>query len=80
MYQTRGIGMGSLAYADGMLYCYAEKGTLALVRATPTAYDLISQFKVTQGDGPHWAHPVISSGRLYIRHAEFLMAYDVAAR
>ena len=79
MYETRGVGMGSVLYADGMLYCYSDNGILALVRATPTAYDLISQFKVTQGDGPHWAHPVISNARLYIRHGDFLMAYDVAA-
>ncbi|MCX5770836.1 MAG: PQQ-like beta-propeller repeat protein [Candidatus Hydrogenedentes bacterium] len=80
MYQTRGVGMGSVAYADGMLYCYGEKGTLGLVRATSQSYDLISSFKVTQGDGPYWAHPVISGGRLYIRHGDFLMAYEVAAR
>jgi outer membrane protein assembly factor BamB len=78
MYETRGVGMGSILYADGMLYCYGEKGTLALVPAIPQSHNLISSFKIPQGDGPHWAHPVISNGRLYIRHDQFLMAYDVA--
>lgn len=77
MYETNGIGMGSVTYADGMLYCYSEKGTLGLVPATPAAHQVVSQFKITQGDGPDWAHPVISTARLYIRHGDFLMAYDV---
>jgi len=80
MYETNGVGMGSVAYADGMLYCYGDKGTLALVRTTPRAHELLSRFKVTQGEGPHWAHPVISGGRLYIRHGDFLMAYDVVSK
>jgi outer membrane protein assembly factor BamB len=29
------------------------------------------------GKGRHWAHPVICGGRLYIRHGEVLMAYDI---
>ena len=78
MYENRGVGMGSVLYADGMLYCYSDKGTLGLVRATPQSPDVISSFKVTQGEGPHWAHPVIANGRLYIRHGQYLMAYDVA--
>jgi outer membrane protein assembly factor BamB len=80
MYEAHGVGMGSVAYADGMLYCYGDKGMLGLVRAIPTAHELISRFKVTQGEGPHWAHPVISGGRLYIRHGGFLMAYNVSSK
>lgn len=78
MYENRGVGMGSVLYADGMLYCYSDKGALGLVRATPQSPGVISSFKITQGEGPHWAHPVIADGRLYIRHGQFLMAYDVA--
>ncbi len=77
MYEATGVGTGSATYADGMLYCYGEKGTMALVRATPKGYELISKFKVTQGGGPHWAHPVISFGRLYIRHGDALMVYSI---
>jgi outer membrane protein assembly factor BamB len=77
MYEATGVGMGSAAYAEGMLYCYGEKGTMALVRATPKAYEIVSKFKVTQGEGPHWAHPVISGGRLYIRHGDMLMVYAI---
>jgi outer membrane protein assembly factor BamB len=79
MYETRGVGMGSLIYADGMLYCYGEKGTLGLVKAAPAEYQLIGSFKLPDGEGTHWAHPAISDGRLYIRHGSTIRAYDVSA-
>lgn len=75
MYETRGVGMGSVAYADGMLYCYGEKGTMALVPASPKAYEIVSSFKIAHGDGQHWAHPVIADGRLYVRHGNALACY-----
>jgi len=69
---------GSIITADGMLYCYEERrGTVGLVRATPEKFDVVSEFRVTQGTGPHWAHPVINSGVLYIRHGTALMAYKI---
>lgn len=69
---------GSIIYADGMLYCYDEKdGNVALVKASPKGFNIISSFKITQGSGKHWAHPAISDGRLYIRHGDVLMAYDI---
>lgn len=76
-YQARGVGRGSVAYADGMLYCYGENGTIGLVQASAKGHELISSFKVTQGRGRLWAHPAISDGRLYIRHGNALMSYDI---
>ncbi len=32
------------------------------------------------GTGPYWAHPVVCDGRLYVRHADKLFAYDIRAR
>lgn len=81
MYDTEGIGKGSVTYADGMLYCYEEKeGTVGLVKATPEKFDIVSSFKVPKGTGKHWAHPVILDGILYIRHGDTLMAYDIKAK
>jgi outer membrane protein assembly factor BamB len=68
---------GSVTYADGMLYCYSEKGTLGLIEPTTNGLELVSSFKITLGTGDHWAHPVICNGRLYIRHGDVLMAFDV---
>jgi len=79
MYQAAWNGnKGSLIYADGMLYCYDENtGDVALVKASPTAFEIVSSFRVTAGSGEHWAHPAISDGRLYIRHGDALIAYDI---
>ena len=68
---------GSIITADGMLYCYGEKGIIALVKADPNEFKIISSFKVPLGNGEHWAHPAISDGRLYVRHGNVLMVYDI---
>jgi len=79
-YSAELVGKGSLIYADGMLYCYGQQGRLALVKITPTAYEIAGSFEITQGRGPHWAHPAISDGILYIRHGDTLMAYDIKSK
>ncbi|MFC2151721.1 PQQ-binding-like beta-propeller repeat protein [Bacteroidota bacterium] len=77
-YNEEWINKGSIISADGMLYCYEEKsGNIALVKATPEKFDIISSFKIPLGTGPHWSHPVIKDGVLYIRHVDALMAYDI---
>jgi len=69
---------GSIIYADGMLYCYDENtGDVALVKPSPKGFEIVSSFRITLGSGKHWAHPAISDGRLYIRHGDTLMAYDI---
>jgi outer membrane protein assembly factor BamB len=78
MYEEKWITKGSIIAADGMLYCYDErKGNMALVKATPEKFDFISSFEVPLGSGQHWSHPAISDGRLYIRHGEALMVYNI---
>ena len=78
MYEKKWICKGSIISAEGMLYCYEEKkGNVALVRATAEDFEIISTFKIDKGSGPHWAHPVLKNGVLYIRHGDVLMAYDV---
>jgi hypothetical protein len=80
MYETKWFVKGSVTYADGMLYCYDEKkGMVGLAKATPEKFEIISSFEVPMGTKQHWAHPVVCDGRLYIRHGNTLMAYDVKA-
>ena len=77
-YKDNSIAVGSvIADGDNMLYCYSEKGEMALVKATPKKFDIVSQFKITLGTDQHWAHPVIYQGVLYVRHGNTLMAYKV---
>ncbi len=73
-----GGNKGSLIAAEGMLYCYGEQnGTIALVKADPTEFKIISQFKVPAGTGEHWAHLAISNGRLYVHRGDALMVYKI---
>ncbi|MCW3785278.1 PQQ-binding-like beta-propeller repeat protein [Plebeiibacterium sediminum] len=79
-YETtwEGKTKGSIISADGMLYCYDEKqGYVGLVPAKPDSFKVISEFKITKGEGPFWAHPVINNGVLYVRHGNALMAYAI---
>lgn len=73
------VGKGSVIYVDGMLYGYGEKGQVGLIGIKPNGYELAGSFKVTKGSKEHWAHPAVSDGRLYIRHGEVLMCYDIKA-
>jgi hypothetical protein len=68
---------GNIIYADGMLYCYDENGSMGLVKPNPRRFQVISSFKITRGSGPHWAHPVIKKGRLYVRHGDVILVYDI---
>jgi len=77
-FMDKGVGKGSLTYADGMLYTLSENGVMGLVRPTPAGHELVSSFKIPEGGkGNSWAHPVVCGGRLYIRHGEFLYAYNL---
>ncbi len=68
---------GAIVMADGLLYCYNEKGNVGLVKPDPKEFEVISQFKITKGAGPHWAHPFIADGKLLLRHGDVLMVYDI---
>jgi len=52
-WQAKGVGVGSLLYADGRLYVHAENvpGEVALVEATPEEYRERGRF--TPPNGPH---------------------------
>jgi outer membrane protein assembly factor BamB len=71
-------GKGSLTYADSMLYCLDEKGTMNLVKATDDDWKTTGSFRPPRGGkGLYWAHPVVCGGRLYVRHSDRLYAYDI---
>lgn len=71
---------GSVIFSDGMLYMYEEKGgNVALATPSAQKLDIVSSFKVEDGAGPHWAHPAIYEGKLYIRHGDVLMVYNIKA-
>ena len=73
-----GQGSASLTYADGHLIVRHQNGFVSLVDANPAKYNLISSFKVPNGNGNCWAHPVVIAGKMYIREKETIWCYDVA--
>lgn len=81
MWKERGPGGGSAAvlYADGHLYFRYEDRTMALIEATSQALKVKSTFKLPTSDGPSWPHPVILDGKLYLRHNDTLLCYDITA-
>ena len=77
-----GAGTGSVLYADGHLYFRYEDDILALIEANPQKYNLKSTFKLPKRktmSNPGWPHPVISDGKLYVRHSDVLFVYDIKA-
>jgi outer membrane protein assembly factor BamB len=79
-YETEWFNKGSIIYADGMLYVMEEKtGNVGLVTPDPGKFDVVSTFQITKGSGPFWAHPYIAKGKLFIRHGDVLMVFDIKA-
>lgn len=78
-WETEWFNKGSTIFADGLLYIYEEKsGNVALLEPSPEKMKIISEFKITDGEGPHWAHPAIFDRKLFIRHGNALMVYNIS--
>jgi outer membrane protein assembly factor BamB len=78
------LGRGSVTYADGNLYCCAEKGgAVVLLDASPKGWNEKGRFKLPRESpqrkqlGGLWTHPVVANGRLYIRDQELLFCLDL---
>ncbi len=72
-------GRGSSIFAEGNLIVLGERGTLALVKASPKSFQEISRFKPVRMEYPCWAAPVLSRGKLYLRCENGLVCYDLRA-
>ena len=80
MYDEEWNSKGQLVYADGLFYIYVEKrGQFGLVKPDPSGFKVISSFLIEKGKGQHWAHPFLNDGKLFLRHGDVLMVYDVSS-
>jgi len=88
LWEKENFGWGSIAAADGLLFCHMISGELALVEATHEGFRDKGRFtppnapkKKQAGPYPEgaFAYPVIANGRLYIRDLGTLWAFDVKA-
>ena len=80
MWKAEGVGKGSVCWADGMLYMYAQKDGLAgLATCSPKGLEMKGTVNVP-GMDQSWAHPVVYGGRLYLRYDNNLYCFDVKAK
>lgn len=78
-------GSGSIAYADGHLYCYGDRdATIHLIAPSREGMQLKGSFALPEqtdmerGGGAIWAHPVIANQKLYLRDQNLIYAFDIA--
>jgi outer membrane protein assembly factor BamB len=76
-YVSDQVSGGAIIFADGLFYIYGTDGSMALVEADENNCRVLSSFRIEYGTGQHWAHPVIHNGKLYMRHGDALMCYDI---
>ena len=70
-------GYGQVLLASGHLIVLSDTGELALVKATPDAFNEVAKF--TALDGKTWNYPAIAGGRLFVRNAKEMAVYKIAA-
>jgi hypothetical protein len=76
---SENFGGGVIIYADDLFYLYNVEGEVALVNMDRNRFEIRGRFEVPHGTDQHWAHPVIKDKRMYIRHGDALMVYDISA-
>jgi outer membrane protein assembly factor BamB len=78
MYDEEWNSKGELVYADGLFYVSIEKsGHVGLVQPDPSGFKVISSFEIEKGRGPHWSHPYLFEGKMFLRHGDVLMVYSL---
>lgn len=71
-------GYGQVLLASGHLILTSDTGDLALVKASPDKYTEVARFPALQGKT--WNYPAIADGRLLVRNATEMAAYDISRK
>jgi outer membrane protein assembly factor BamB len=69
-------GYGQVLLASGHLIVMSDTGELVLVKATPDQHSEVARFSALQGQT--WNYPAIAGGRLLVRNATQMAAYNIA--
>ena len=78
-------------FFQGMFYVFSEEaGEMFLCQCNPEGFKITGHFfaegfedesgwtkEYERTMGPSWAHPVVTGGKLYLRHFNKLYCYDV---
>jgi len=83
-WQNRGVGVGSICYADRRLYLHGENGEVGLVECSSDGYHEKGRFSPpnppTRRKGQAWSYPALADGKLYIYDFGTLWSYDVKGK
>jgi outer membrane protein assembly factor BamB len=71
------VATGSLIFADNKFLVYGMNGEVSLVDYSENKMNVKSTFRIKDGTGHHFSHPVLADGVLYIRHGNALMAFKL---
>ncbi|MFZ0749732.1 MAG: PQQ-binding-like beta-propeller repeat protein, partial [Pyrinomonadaceae bacterium] len=71
-------GYGQLLLAGGNLIVITDTGELVLVKAAPDQFSELARFQAIEGKT--WNYPAIAGGRLLVRNANQMAAYNIAAK
>jgi outer membrane protein assembly factor BamB len=71
-------GYGQVILASGHLIVLSDTGELALVKASPNEYTEVAKFQSL--DGRTWNYPAVAGGKLFVRNAKEMAAYQIAAQ
>ncbi|MFQ5527180.1 MAG: PQQ-binding-like beta-propeller repeat protein [Thermoanaerobaculia bacterium] len=71
----RGLGKGSLLYADSHLLVLSERGVLLSIEATPDEYRETARVRLLKGKT--WTMPSLADGRLFVRDEREMVAVSL---
>ena len=81
---NRGVGDGSIIFADDHLYLFGEKtAQVSLIKASSEKwvekgnFALPESSTLTAPSGKTWTRPVIANGKLYLRDQDLLFCYAI---
>lgn len=74
---TLKVATGGIIFTDNKFIIYGNNGNVNLVNYDQGQLEAAGQFKVKEGTGHHFSHPVVADGVMYIRHGNALMAYRI---
>jgi outer membrane protein assembly factor BamB len=75
-WRERGFAKAQLLYADGKIILADQDGTLALCKASPEKFQVLSKASVLQSIA--WTPPTLVGTRLYVRDRKTIEAFDLA--
>ena len=81
---SKGVGDGSLIFADGHFYLYGERtAQVGLIEASTEGWVEKGRFALPESsqriapNGKNWTRPVIADGMLYLRDQDLLFCYRI---